>query len=60
MFVRPTDRHFIEQFASNKKPERDSQHLNTIRKGNIEFLREYIARFNKKNVLISNPNIELS
>ncbi|KAL5563293.1 hypothetical protein UlMin_033040 [Ulmus minor] len=49
---------FVEQFASSRKPERDSQHLNTVRQGNRESLREYIARFNKEKVSISNPNTE--
>ncbi|KAL5579317.1 hypothetical protein UlMin_011759 [Ulmus minor] len=49
---------FVEQFASSRKPERDSQHLNTIRQGSRESLREYIARFNKEKVSISNPNTE--
>ena len=49
---------FVEQFASSKKPKWDSQHLNTIRQGSRESLRDYIARFNKENVSISNPNIE--
>ncbi|KAL5542642.1 hypothetical protein UlMin_010352 [Ulmus minor] len=49
---------FIEQFTSSRKPERDSQHLNTIRQGNRESLREYITRFNKERVSISNLNTE--
>ena len=48
---------FVEQFAGSRKPKRDSQHLNTIRQGSRESLREYISRFNKENVSISNPNI---
>ena len=49
---------FVEQFASSRKPEWDSQHLNTIRQGSRESLRNYIARFNKENVSISNLNTE--
>ena len=54
-FAQLTDT-FIEQFANSRKPERDSQHLNTIRQGSRESLRAYIVRFNKENVSISNPN----
>jgi len=50
---------FIEQFATTRKPEWDSQHLNTIRHGNRESLREYIAWFNKEKVSISKPNTEI-
>ena len=32
--------------------------MNTIRQGSRESLREYIARFNKEKVSISNPNTE--
>ena len=32
--------------------------MNTIRQESIKSLKEYIARFNKENVSISNPNIE--
>ena len=47
---------FFEQLASSRKPEQDSQYLNTIREGNKESLREYIAWLNKEKVSISNPN----
>ena len=56
-FAQLTDT-FVEQFASSRKPERDSQHLNIIRQGSRESLREYIAQFNKEKVSISNLNIE--
>ena len=56
-FAQLTDT-FVKQFASSKKPELDSQHLNTLRQGSRESLRKYIARFNKEKVSISNPNTE--
>ena len=39
---------FVEQFASSRKPKRDSQHLNTIRQGSRESLRYYIACSTRK------------
>ncbi|KAL5553151.1 hypothetical protein UlMin_040552 [Ulmus minor] len=56
-FAQLTDT-FVEQFANSRKPERDSQHLNTIRQESRESLREYIARFNKEKVSILNLNTE--
>ena len=56
-FAQLTDT-FVEQFVSSRKPEWDSQHLNTIRQWSRESLREYITQFNKEKVLISNPNTE--
>ena len=41
-FAQLTDT-FVEQFANSRKPERDSQHLKTIRQGSRESVREYIA-----------------
>ena len=34
---------FVEQFASSRKLEHDSQHPNTIRQGSKESLRDYIT-----------------
>ena len=49
---------FVEQYASSRKHERDSQYLNTIKQGSQETLREYIARFNKEKVSFTNLNSE--
>ena len=47
---------FIEQFAISRKPQRDSQYLNTIIQGKKESLTNYIDWFNKENVSITNLN----
>jgi hypothetical protein len=52
-------RKFIHQFAGRKNIHVTTTNMFSLRQGNSETLREYLARFSEATIKVSNPNHEM-